>query len=244
MSQESPDLLLLGPDEAGVRLLSITLSYTAATCSKAKDIIKSFYGTTSYLKWLLAYLGLRQVKGNVPYLFEEDLRVTEVDERVMLWSFRELIKLLGSKTITEVTGDIFPGKEETCLGFRLVPVACIFVVLCGKGGHFSTEMQDNSCEAKVLEILLLCSNLICQTFDNQSSGKDRQPDRKLSRRSVLSSKRWSPDLDYLSRMHKKLVLYLTTTSPSVLAKITKTTIMNCDSEIRATIYSKVGSKGT
>ncbi|XP_050688141.1 uncharacterized protein LOC126981284 [Eriocheir sinensis] len=244
LSQESPDLLLLGSEEAGVRLLSITLSYSKATCNKAKDIIMSFCGKTSYLKWLLAYLGLRQVKGNIPYLFEEDLKVTELDERVMLWSFRELMKLLGSKTVTEVTGDIFPGKEETCLGFMLVPVACIFVVLCGKEGHFSTEMHDNSCEAKVLEILLLCSNLICQTFDNQNNGEDRQPDSKPSRKSLLSSKRWQPDLDYLSHMHQKLILYLSTTSPSVLAKITKNTIMNCDSEVRATIYSRVASKRT
>lgn len=232
---------LLGAKEGGIRLLSLSLNQD--TCNVTTDIASCSNGKTSYLKWLLAYLGLQQVSNDVPYLLREGekLSVHQLNKNIILWSYKELIKALQTKGITEIIRDILPVEEETHLGLRLVPVACIFVVMCVKEGNFENDAVMIVYEANLLDIILQCHNLICQAFDTQSNGDNKISDSHCSKRS-LSSKRWVPDLDYLSHVHHKILSYLSASSSSILDKIPKNTLLKCDPEIKATIYSRLASK--
>lgn len=171
----------------------------------------------------------------------EELNISELDETVILRSYKELKDVLEQRTASEITRDIFPKEDQSHLGLRLVPIACVFVLVCVKEGLPTSDPNACLCEADFLEVLLQCSNSICQMFDNQNSDSDEELQSK-SRKSYQSSKKWLPDLDYLSQLHQKLISSLSSASPSALAKITKTTLSRCDSEIRATIYSKGASK--
>ncbi|XP_045112263.1 uncharacterized protein LOC123505167 [Portunus trituberculatus] len=232
---------LLGAEEGGIRLLSLSLHRD--TASVTTDIASYSSGKTSYLKWLLAYLGLQQVSSDVPYLLREGekLSVNQLDRNVTLWSYKELIKVLQTKGITEIIRDILPAEEETHLGLRLVPVACIFVVMCVKEGNFENEDVTIVYEANLLDIILQCHSLICQTFDTQSNGGNKSSNSHCSKRS-LSRQRWVPDLDYLSLVHHNIISYLAASSTSILGKIPKNTLVKCDPEIKAAIYSRLASK--
>lgn len=231
----------LGTEESGIRLLSLSLNQDA--CNETADIVSCSNGKTSYLKWLLAYIGLQQISGNVPYLLREGekLNVTQQNKNVILWSYKELIKALQTKGITEIIRDILPAQEETHMGLRLVPVACIFVVMCVKAGNFEDEAVMILYETNLLDIILQCHNLICQTFDTQSNDDDSSSNSHGSKRS-LSSKRWVPDLDYLSHVHHTILSYLAASSSMILDKIPKSTLVKCDPEIKAAMYSRLASK--
>ena len=241
--QEIPkQILLLGAEAAGIRLLSLSLTQT--DCNTTTDINACFNGKTSYVKWLLAYLGLQQVRGDVPYLPAEEeklLFVTQLNKNIIIWSYKELMKVLKAKTTTEVIADIFPTKEDTHLGLKLVPVACIFVVMCLKEGTFDNDAVTYIFEKNLLDLILQCHNLICQIFDTQSTADDTNSNSNYSKRSILS-KRWLPELDYLSHLHQKILSYLSASSVSDLTKITKSILVKCDPEIKAAVYSRCTSK--
>lgn len=243
LCQENSNLQTLGAEEAGIRLLSLTLSRPTTTTTTSTNITNVSV-KTSYLKWGLAYLGLRQLKGNIPLIYVEgkDLHISKLDETVALKSYRELREVLERKAASDVTGDVFPKEEESHLGLSLVPVACVFILLGVKEGHLTPEGEAYLGDTDFFEILLQCSNSICRAFDNQNGDDDQQPDK--SRKVYPRSKRWLPDLEYLSQLHLKLISHLSSASASALARITKTTLSKCDSEVRATIYSKGASQRT
>lgn len=236
----SDQILHLEPEEGGIRLLSIILNRSVFM---KNDNVAYSNVRSSYVKWLLAYLGLQQVKGHIPYLLREgeELDVTRLNRNVIQLSYMELKKLFDTKTAAEVTGDIFPAEEETHLGLRLVPVACIFVVMCVKEGNFGNDIVMTVFETNFLDIILQCHNLICHTFDTQSSGDSKSSNINISKKSI-SSKRWLPNLDYLSHLHQKILSYLSASSPLILANITKSTLVKCDPEVRAAVYSRLASK--
>lgn len=238
-------ILGLEPEEAGIRLLSLFFkrAFPPNAFDAFSDGIRS-----SFVKWGLAYLGLQQVKGIIPYLPEEgerldvaQMNVTTASMAIIKPIFLLLAKILITKTVAEVIGETFPAEEETRLGLRLVPVAYIFVVMYVKEGNLGTDYVMPVFAANFIDVVLQCYNQICQTFDTQATEDSRGSNSNNSKK-TLSSRRWLPDLDYLSHLHQRILSYLSASSPLSLGNIAKSTLVKCDPEIRAAVYSRLASK--
>lgn len=238
-------LLGLEPEEGGIRLLS--LFFNQALPHNAVDALSAGM-KCSFVKWGLAYLGLQQAKGIIPYLPGEgekldvaEITVTNVNMAIIEVILSLLRSILDTKTVAEVIGDTFPAEEETHLGLRLVPVAYIYVVIYVKEGNLGNNYVRTVFATNFIDIVLQCYNHICQTFDTQAS-EDNRGSNSNNFKKTLSSRRWLPDLDYLSHLHQRILSYLSASSPLFLGKIAKSTLLKCDPEIRATVYSRLASK--
>ncbi|XP_042231620.1 uncharacterized protein LOC121872690 isoform X7 [Homarus americanus] len=231
-------LTFLTEEESGIRLLALCLQQSVSE-KEMNDLI-SVVDTTYYIKWLLAYLGLQQMRGSIP-LFPDGKGLAsdfkEQDKRVITACQKALNTFLAISQPTKIVKNIFPSMTETHLASKSVPTALVFILL------YNNVMPCNSVgEVKILnqfELLLQCHIFHSYRYDSQKSSGENS----LSLKAHSAGNSDSPNLEYLTELNQKIFLYLQQKmSSKMLTKLSKETVLKCESEMISAIKFKIQSK--
>ncbi|XP_045600459.1 uncharacterized protein [Procambarus clarkii] len=232
----------LTPDEAGLRLLAMHLHNSVCEEDETKALV-SVGGGPVYTKWLLAYLGLQQMRGSVPS-FPDQMKLLDIQERdkkIISICQAELDKILTTSEVVKLVNEIFPSRYDKFLALKSVPIACVFVLLCNSISSY--ERQTDIMESKLMinrfELLLQCHIFLCHKFDEQESSNAGEPVNKAASESHRVANSDSPDLDYLAELNQKIFSCLSKISPNTLSKLSKNTFSKCEPELKAAIKFKL-----
>lgn len=197
-----------------------------------------------YLKWLLAYIGLQQMRGSVPFFpgdqeLLSDLK--EQDKRTILSCQDELKKILAISDTSKLTKKIFPNSEESQLGLKSIPTACVMILLLNF--LMPCDRQKNREMNKIImvnqfDLLLQCHIFLSNVYDFQG-GSDEDSVVSKNKLSPRKGNTDSPDLEYLAKLNQKIFSLLSKMSSKTLAKVSKNTLLRCDNELKAAIKFKL-----
>lgn len=232
----------LTPEETGIRLLALCLQQSVSE-EELRDMV-SVVDEPMYLKWLLAYIGLQQMRGSVP-LFPSDQEllpgVRKQDRRTILLCQEELHKVLAISDTSKIISKIFPSSEEKHLALKSVPLACVMILLlnfkkpCDK--QKGREINKEIAVINQFDLLLQCHIFLSNIYDCKGSSDEGS----FLCRNTLSrmEKSESPDLEYLAKLNQKIFSLLSKISSKILAKVSKSTFSRCDNELKAAIKFKL-----
>lgn len=230
----------LSPEEAGIRLLALTLR-TSVSEPEIKAMV-SIAGGPVYVKWLLAHIGLQQMRGSFPFF--PDNKKTYLDmpiqsKRIISFCQEELHKILAVSEPAKLVSEIFPQITDTHLALKSIPTACVLVLLCSSSNmpnYGETDIKDSKKVLKQFDLLLHCHFFLSRLFDYKGGLND---DSELVNTSLARRQVESQNLEYLATLNCKIFSQLSKIPPKILVKLSKNTFFKCDSELQAAIKFKL-----
>lgn len=238
------------PQEAGIRCLALRLKSTSSNLSMISPKTR-----ICYFKWLLAYIGQKQIHGRLPFFPDPEstlYKISGEDKEIILTCWAELELLLKTFETSRLTKATFPDVEERLLPLQTVPTACVLLILYTHElaeGRLGNREDKKILDLRYIDLLIQCHHAMSKACELK---KEVGADEVGSRNKIWGRKSYSlnkndedtdlEELEYLAELNYKLFTFISNASSEILSKLPKDTLSKCEPDLKAAISFKLKSK--